>query len=100
MEVSYHRGAFIEPAPTSKVMLPEILTSVSPILNWRFGSRLVPFCEGGELSSANAAPEVIAATAIPIIGRFKQMREISDIGGLYRRTLAEARPVAINWPNG
>ncbi|WP_287183365.1 hypothetical protein [Mesorhizobium sp.] len=55
----------------------------------------VPFCEGGELSSANAAPEVIAATAIPIISRFKQMREISDIGGLYRRTLAEARPVAI-----
>ncbi|WP_287228617.1 hypothetical protein [Mesorhizobium sp.] len=36
-----------------------------------------------------------AATAIPIISRFRQMREILDIGGLYRRTLAEARPVAI-----
>src|SRR5438067_1391364 len=28
------RGCPIEPAPTSTVMLPEILTSVSPILNW------------------------------------------------------------------
>jgi hypothetical protein len=42
-----------------------------------------------------AVPEVIAAMATPTISRFEQMREISDIGGLYHRTLAEARPVAI-----
>ena len=32
--MSYRRGAFIAPTPTSIVTLPEILTSVLPILNW------------------------------------------------------------------